>query len=113
MRSVLRFLLGNLSGFTSAPFEQINPKTLGLTDLYMLHLLSEFVGTVIYCQEKFILLIFSKISLHIFVLHYIFMPIFQALSAYQEMNFRKVTSLISSFINNSVSAFYCSIVKNR
>jgi|LakMenEpi03Aug12_release.lakeMendotaPanAssembly.Ray.scaffolds.fasta_scaffold186167_1 isoleucyl-tRNA synthetase len=112
MRSVLRFLLGNLSGFTSAPFEQINPKTLGLTDLYMLHLLSEFVGTVIYCQERFILLIFSKISAY-FILHYIFMPIFQALSAYQEMNFRKVTSLISSFINNSVSAFYFSIVKNR
>lgn len=71
MRSVLRFLLGNLSGFTSAPFEQINPKTLGLTDLYMLHLLSEFVGTVIYCQERFILLIFSKISLHIYItLHF-------------------------------------------
>ncbi|XP_046658057.1 isoleucine--tRNA ligase, mitochondrial-like isoform X2 [Daphnia pulicaria] len=81
MRSVLRFLLGNLNAVTCSQFKQTNPTTLGLTDQYMLHLLSEFAEN--------------------------------ALSAYQEMNFRKVTSLVSAFINTSVSAFYCSIVKHR
>lgn len=55
MRSVLRFLLGNLNAVTCSQFKQTNPTTLGLTDQYMLHLLSEFAENVMYLSN----LIFS------------------------------------------------------
>lgn len=37
----------------------------------------------------------------------------QSLLAYEEMNFKKVSSLLTQFINSHVSAFYCHLVKDR
>ncbi|KAK4037770.1 hypothetical protein OUZ56_029799 [Daphnia magna] len=81
IRSVIRFILGNLHGVTDFQLQQTDLKNLGFVDLYMLHLLTDFVETTFL--------------------------------AYRELNFRKVTSLLSYFISNNVSAFYCNIVRGR
>lgn len=47
LRSVLRFLLGNIDGVTYDRLEKLNISSFRLTDRYMLHLLSEFVAAVI------------------------------------------------------------------
>lgn len=46
IRSVIRFILGNLHGVTDFQLQQTDLKNLGFVDLYMLHLLTDFVETV-------------------------------------------------------------------
>ncbi len=46
IRSILRFLLGNLNDLTYAQLENIEINHLCLTDRYILHLLTEFISTV-------------------------------------------------------------------
>ena len=46
IRSILRFLLGNLNDLTCVQLANIKQSHLGLTDRFILHLLTEFVNTV-------------------------------------------------------------------
>ena len=101
-RSVLRFLVGNLNATTPSQLEKVRVDRLNPTDRYVLHLLADFVSNV---------LVHIQIRCNVLIKCTVVWT--QSLLAYEEMNYKKVSSLLTLFVNTHVSAFYCHLVKDR
>ena len=106
IRSILRFLLGNLNEITLPQIDLVKLDNLSLIDRYTLHLLTGFVKKVEICD-------ITILKFNDFLKLVLIKPLLKALTSYEEMNYKKVVSLVIFFLNNNVSGFYCSILKDR